>query len=309
MSTVDKFRTLMKINKLARRYTMNSNEIMFSLIENKILRTLGKQGRPIKVITRNGKHYINVHYINSFYIYRLLKVFDAGWTITDSSEKITLCYQSKSPCIKIRRQSNIADIWHIQEIFIDKIYGEKFHGTVIDIGAYNGDSSIYFALNGAERVIGLEPYPEGFELAKESVKISKLENKIILLPYAFAREEGEAEFHVSKSNPDANSLKPINEITFEVLRVKTISLQKIVNDFKISSISLLKLDCEGCEYDTLPYLSDELYDKIESVVLEFHDGPKNLAEVLKSKGFSVEYKGAKQGMMYATKDNHFTYHS
>ncbi|MCW1302596.1 MAG: FkbM family methyltransferase [Candidatus Rehaiarchaeum fermentans] len=102
-------------------------------------------------------------------------------------------------------------------------------------------------------------------------------------------------------------IKPISEITkgieFEVLRVKTISLQKIVNDFKISSISLLKLDCEGCEYDTLPYLSDELYNKIESIVLEYHDWPTNLVGLLKSKGFSVKYKDAKIGMMYATKNN------
>ncbi|MCW1302560.1 MAG: FkbM family methyltransferase, partial [Candidatus Rehaiarchaeum fermentans] len=64
----------------------------------------------------------------------------------------------------------------------------------------------------------------------------------------------------------------------------------------------LKLDCEGCEYDTLPYLSDELYDKIESIVLEYHDWPTNLANLLESKGFSVKYKDAKIGMMYAIKN-------
>ncbi|MCW1297631.1 MAG: FkbM family methyltransferase, partial [Candidatus Rehaiarchaeum fermentans] len=267
MNILDYFRMFMEMNKLARRYTINSNEIVFSVIRNEILKMLGKQQRPIKVIVKNEKHYININVPYSITVYYFLKkLLDAGWTIADNSEKITLCYQSKSPCIKIRREIQI-DLVHILEIFIDKVYGERFHGTVIDVGAYNGDSSIYFALNGAERVIALEPFPENFELAKENIEINNLEDKIVLLPYAFAREEGEMEFYASKSNPNANSLKPISEITkgieFDVIKVKSISLQKIVNDFKISSISLLKLDCEGCEYDTLPYLSDELYDKIE----------------------------------------------
>ncbi|MEM0243595.1 MAG: hypothetical protein QXT34_04115 [Candidatus Aenigmatarchaeota archaeon] len=45
-----------------------------------------------------------------------------------------------------------------------------------------------------------------------------------------------------------------------------------------------------------------MISKIESIVLEYHNGPKNLPEILKSKGFSVKYKGAKIGMMYATKN-------
>ncbi|MEM4975620.1 MAG: FkbM family methyltransferase [Sulfolobaceae archaeon] len=316
MTTEGKFRKLIVINKLARRYTVNSNDIVFSVIRNEILKMLGKQERPIKVIVKNGKQYINnsnsntnnqLYLISSFSIYSILKLLDAGWTIVDNSEKITLCYQSKSPCFKIRREI-AADAGHVLEMFIDKVYGERFHGTVIDVGAFIGDSSIYFALNGAERVIALEPFPESFELAKENVKINNLEDKIVLLPYALAREEGEIEFYASKSNPNINSFKPISEITkgvkFDVIKVKTISLQKIVNDFKISSISLLKLDCEGCEYDTLPYLSDELYDKIESIILEYHNGPTNLANLLKSKGFSVKYdRNVKVGFMHATKNN------
>ena len=315
MSIVDKFRVIMEINKLARRYTINSNEIMFNVIKNGILEMLGKQHGPTKIITKDGKHYITINPVYSIYVLLKLldadwfkKLLDAGWTIIDNQKKITLCYQSKSPCIIIRRE-NLAGIYECKEIFVDKVYGERFHGTVIDVGAFIGDSSIYFALNGAERVIALEPFPENFELAKENVKINNLEDKIILLPNALAREEGEIEFYASKNSPTLNSTNPISEITkgvkFDVIKVKTISLQKIVNDFKISSISLLKLDCEGCEYDTLPYLSDELYDKIESIVLEYHNGLSNLVDLLKSKGFSVKvkYNDAKLGMIYATKNN------
>ena len=41
---------------------------------------------------------------------------------------------------------------------------------VIDVGANIGDSSIYFALRGAKKVIAIEPFPENFDLAKISKK-------------------------------------------------------------------------------------------------------------------------------------------
>jgi ribosomal protein L11 methylase PrmA len=39
--------------------------------------------------------------------------------------------------------------------------------TVIDIGANVGDSSIYFALRGADKVIALEPLPTSYKMAKK----------------------------------------------------------------------------------------------------------------------------------------------
>jgi FkbM family methyltransferase len=34
--------------------------------------------------------------------------------------------------------------------------------VVVDVGAFVGDSTIYFALKGADRVITVEPYPGAF---------------------------------------------------------------------------------------------------------------------------------------------------
>jgi hypothetical protein len=43
--------------------------------------------------------------------------------------------------------------------------------VVVDVGAFIGDSSIYFALRGASRVIAVEPHPEAY---KVMVRISGL---------------------------------------------------------------------------------------------------------------------------------------
>jgi len=45
---------------------------------------------------------------------------------------------------------------------------------VLDIGMNIGDSSIYFILNGATKVIGIEPFPKNFEIAlKNKPEITK----------------------------------------------------------------------------------------------------------------------------------------
>jgi predicted RNA methylase len=38
---------------------------------------------------------------------------------------------------------------------------------VIDIGVNIADSSIYFALKGADKVIAIEPFPRNYEMAKK----------------------------------------------------------------------------------------------------------------------------------------------
>ncbi len=58
---------------------------------------------------------------------------------------------------------------------------------VIDIGMNIGDSSIYFSMNGAKRVIGLEPYPYAFSFAEKNVKLNGI-NNIILLNSGYGKD-------------------------------------------------------------------------------------------------------------------------
>jgi FkbM family methyltransferase len=51
---------------------------------------------------------------------------------------------------------------------------------VIDVGMNIGDSSIYFSINGANRVIGLETSPYAFSLAEKNVTLNRLNNVILL---------------------------------------------------------------------------------------------------------------------------------
>ncbi|WP_338055778.1 FkbM family methyltransferase [Stygiolobus azoricus] len=202
-----------------------------------------------------------------------------------------------------------ADILHITEIYEDKIYGNAFKGVIIDVGASNADSSIFFAINGAEKVIALEPFPESYELGEYNIKINNLDHKIILLPYALSDYDGYTDFVISSENPNANTFNPSPYveklgIKFEQkIKVPTITLPSIIQKYNINKIFLLKMDCEGCEYNVLRNLPEDILNRIDNIILEYHNQIQDLPDILKRVGFTVEYDNKSTGLMKAYKNN------
>ena len=83
-------------------------------------------------------------------------------TCLDNSCKVSLI-----DCI------NNGDIWSIfirDEYGILPVRGEM----VIDIGVNNSDSPIYFCLQGASKVIALEPQPQNYNVAKTNIQLNAL---------------------------------------------------------------------------------------------------------------------------------------
>jgi len=66
-----------------------------------------------------------------------------------------------------------------------------------------------------------------------------------------------------------------------------LSLQNLVEKYEIKS-GILKMDCEGCEYDSILETANEILQKFSHIQIEYHYGYKNLKEKLESAGFSVK---------------------
>lgn len=70
---------------------------------------------------------------------------------------------------------------------------------------------------------------------------------------------------------------------------KLVPISKIVKDYNIPKIDLLKIDCEGAELQALKSLSEEDWTKVRQIVVEVHDSEGRLEYIknmLKEKGFS-----------------------
>jgi FkbM family methyltransferase len=155
--------------------------------------------------------------------------------------------------------------------------------TVIDIGTSIGDTPIYFALKGASRVIGLEPFPKNHEFAQKNVKANNLEDKITLLLAGCAAKEGYT--HISPSfESDMRSKMNAAE---SGIKIPLITLEHILKQYDIPE-AILKMDCEGCEYETLLSTPGDVLKKFKYMQIEYHYGYKNIKEKLEKAGFTVK---------------------
>lgn len=169
------------------------------------------------------------------------------------------------------------------------------NGIFIDIGANCGVNTIILAKQNPKSVVyAFEPYKKVFNLLEKNIFDNNLKNvKAFNLGVS---KEGVDELTLSIYNEmsGANSSYAVNEkfsdtyhIKNETTKIKCTSLDFFVKTNGIDKIDLLKIDCEGAEFDIL-YNSKTLEsDKIKNIVGEFHNLKYNQCDNNSSK--LIEY--------------------
>ena len=154
--------------------------------------------------------------------------------------------------------------------------------TVIDIGGSIGDSAIFFAVNGSKKIIYVEPYPVNFEFAKKNVFVNNLTEKIKLNLGSCGSKSGTIEIDPNTQS----SMRTILKETKSKFFITQFTLEDLVDKYDTNDL-VLKMDCEGCEYESILNTSDIILKKFESIVIEFHSGYKNLKNKLQNAGFDI----------------------
>jgi FkbM family methyltransferase len=154
--------------------------------------------------------------------------------------------------------------------------------TVIDIGTNIGDSAIYFALRGADKVIALEPLPSIYKTAKENIELNNLSNKINVLLAGCA---GNTEYIDPAYESDISRYSD----QFNPGKVPLLTLENILKDNKImhNTGAILKMDCEGYEYDIILPAPCKILRHFTHIQIEYHSGYKNLKQKLEECNFNV----------------------
>jgi len=265
------------------------------------------KGRVVTIRIKNSSVKMDIY--KAYYFAKILRnIEDHGWKIIDSANNLVV-YENKQKGFKFySRIDDILDFTSvIDEVFVQELYKANVKNkVVIDVGAYRGESAIYFALQGAKRIIALEPDEENYKLALMNVKENGLEDRVVLLNKAVADKEGVINLYRYSYPSDLGSTDPNNMPNvigkLIVKQVEAITLSQVLK-MAGERIGLLKLDCEGCEYSVLNSFSD--FDLIESIILEYHNGVQNLPSLLKVHGFEVtiEKRTEKIGILKAFKNN------
>jgi FkbM family methyltransferase len=176
-------------------------------------------------------------------------------------------------------------------IFGREDYGSIKKGSIIiDIGGNIGTFALFAAFSGAAKVYTFEPNAESFDILCKNVSFNKLENIILPFKYAVSDSDGEKVLIPTGSSP-YNTMQPVTAGTTDTgsyETVETISLNSFCKENNIENVDLIKIDCEGAEFQIIPNLAPELLKRVRNIKVEYQDGDVNiLLNHLITNGFTV----------------------
>ena len=245
---------------------------------------------------------------------RAIKLFRNWWmypiVYLRLTKKPTVIFETKNG-INILLRVDSTDLMALTHVWLIEEYSKhdikiKNTDTVIDVGAHIGLFSLYtsqYCKKG--NIYAFEPIKENYDILKlntqlnnflnikaENCAISKSTSKITL--YQCDDDSGHSKF-IKTDNP---------------VEVPSKSLNDFFNEKKIKKCNLLKLDCEGSEYEIIDGLNDENFKKIEKMIIEYHlvDSNPEMLENLKNKlmqfsyDISIEPLFKDIGFLYAIKN-------
>ena len=195
--------------------------------------------------------------------------------------------------LKIRTKSTdlmaLTHVWLIEE-YDNPDLKISNNDTIVDIGAHIGLFSLLVSqLCKTGKILSFEPVRENFDLLVSNLKLNRIEN---VLPFNMAVSKNSGKLNLFLN--DDQSAHSIFSKSSESINVESTSLQKIFEENKISSCKLLKLDCEGAEYEIIDSLPSKYLDKIQNMVIEYHladtkpELVKSLILKIKNAGFKIK---------------------
>ena len=162
-------------------------------------------------------------------------------------------------------------------------------GTVVDIGANLGAFALYAARQGAKAVLAYEPNSAAFRCLQRNVEVNGLSDIVRPRQLAVSAVAGQ---HVRfPSAPSAYNRIAAEGESGKFETVRTTSLAEILARDAAQGIDLLKLDCEGAEYDILFSTASSDIRRVREIRMEYHSG-RDIVELkayLRNAGFEMSF--------------------
>ncbi|MEM3181140.1 MAG: FkbM family methyltransferase [Candidatus Micrarchaeaceae archaeon] len=178
----------------------------------------------------------------------------------------------------------------IKEDYFWLVSDLKPNTTAIDIGAYIGDTALYFAMqNMIKQVLAYEPYPKTFKELAENIKNSKRKDKIKIFNQAVGKPGSNYKIAVNESTEEAyESLSEGGKQEITVL-----GLDRILEEAHADNL-IIKMNCEGGE----TFIIDSGLDlknvyKMQILVYTQFSSMRTLQQILNAYGFQTRMEPKK----------------
>ncbi len=174
----------------------------------------------------------------------------------------------------------------------------KADAVVIDVGANIGDFTMQVAHACPQgKLYAIEPVSEHVRM----IEIQKLLNgvsNVVCVHTALGGSEGKIQIESAGTHSRTYEGKG----SAETVRLTT--LPQIMREHGIERLDLLKLDCEGAEWDIFP-AAEEILSRVDQICMEYHSGRgwtgEKLASWLTERGYTVKRTGEGMGLLLASR--------
>ncbi len=180
-------------------------------------------------------------------------------------------YEAANRRLLYRRKSYdrfiIEEIWERNEYFLSE-QDLPASGVIIDIGAHIGAFALRAnTLFPTHRILAFEPVADNFKLLKKNIAINGCLD-IEPIQAAITGSERHLRLYLSKDNTAGHSqhIQPHRG----VVDASAIPVAQLFAQYAVEQVALLKIDCEGSEYDILKHLTPAQFAKIHHLCLEYH---------------------------------------
>ena len=165
--------------------------------------------------------------------------------------------------------SILADVF-INHVYLPANFIIRATDIVVDIGAHRGGFTSFAARHTSKTVLAFEPDPINFSLLEKHIRQNNLQN-VIAYNAAVGGAPGRSKLYISISS-SRHSLynnQALPNDNFPHIDVTVLSLDEALE--KLELVHLLKMDCEGAEFDILMHAERKTLNKIEKLAMETHD--------------------------------------
>lgn len=217
----------------------------------------------------------------------------AGWPrLARLPVEVRLRNRVRARC-RLDEFSGFVEVWVYREYEVPGLRWNELR-NIVDVGANVGAATLWFASRAPYgRIVAVEPAPAVLPSLMRNVEANGLGNRVEVVPVALGATSGIGYLKPSSSSLSASvGAGP----TTGGLPVPIVSLGQLLEKTKIRKLDLLKLDCEGSEFEILRSSETSVLRSIRAIVGEFHaslsDDRSDLEQVLLRSGFDCRFRGS-----------------
>jgi FkbM family methyltransferase len=204
-----------------------------------------------------------------------------------------------------RVRCRIVDAGGLLSVHVDRDYdvpGVEWSTvrTIVDIGAHVGTFTIWAALRSPQaRCLAVEPNPNTFALLVENLRDNGLQDRVTAINAAAGPRSGTGSLELMQHSLGTRLARAgTGEVSVYVQ-----TLASLLVDARMDRVDLLKVDCEGMEYQLFGADSAAWLSVVGVLACEYHPEPghdvSELDTIIRAAGFTVTRPDTPLGVLTA----------